>query len=273
MTASDVPRSRRSSSASRRRRTSGSSSWRREMVDRRMCSTSSKTADPACSVITWPSSEPSSRTSAVSGSRAPAVPIPPGSGRTATVGVDDASARPRRRGVAVMRPDIADRTGSQPFPVRNLSRSRRCVGLPGDGHPEGPSRHGPAARPEGRGRWPCARPAALPPPGPAARDDRADLGRAARDRRRRDPRCPPRRRVLPLPGGSRRSVPDARRNERPRPLPDRPGARPVRGGRHRPGRRLAAAAGHPGRQGGSRGSCGCAASTSAASWPRCCRCR
>ena len=49
------------------------------------------------------------------------------------------------------------------------------------------ARRGPRPRPT-PARPVRARPAALPPPGPAPGDDRADLGRAARDGRRRDPR-------------------------------------------------------------------------------------
>ena len=82
-----------------------------------------------------------------------------------------------------------------------------------------------------------ARAAPVPPRRRPPRDDRADVGRAPRDGRRRDPRCPPRGRLLALPARSGRSLPDARGDERPRPLPDRPGPGAVRRGRHRPRRR------------------------------------
>ena len=81
-----------------------------------------------------------------------------------------------------------------------------------------------------------AGPAALPARGRPPGDDRADLGRAAGDGRRRDAGRAPCRCLLALPARPRRSVPDARRDERPRPLPDRPGAGAVRRGRDRPRR-------------------------------------
>ena len=103
------------------------------------------------------------------------------------------------------------------------------------------------------------------------RDDGADVGRAARDGRRRDPRRAPRRCHLALPARSRRSLPDARRDERPRSLPDRPGPGAVRRGRHRPRRRRAASRSSSPTSAPTRASCGSAASTSAGSSPRCCQ--
>ena len=116
-----------------------------------------------------------------------------------------------------------------------------------------------------------ARTAALPARGRPARDDRADVGRAARDRRRPDPRRAPRGCLLALPARPRWSVPDAGRDERPRPLPDRPGARPVRRGRDRPASPPSADRWSSPTSRPTPASCGSAASTSAGSSPRCCR--
>ena len=82
-----------------------------------------------------------------------------------------------------------------------------------------------------------------------------------------------RERVVALPARPRRDAPDARRDQRPRPLPDRPRGRAVRGGDHRPGRRHPRAHGHPRRRRRPPVPVGPRASTSAASSPRCCRCR
>ena len=98
-----------------------------------------------------------------------------------------------------------------------------------------------ARRRDGRGRRGPARAAAVPARGGAPRHDRAHVGRAARDGRRPDPRRAPRRRLLALPARPRWSVPDAGGHQRPRPLPDRPGPRAVRRGRHRSRRRGRAA--------------------------------
>ena len=118
---------------------------------------------------------------------------------------------------------------SAPMPDRSPGAGRRSV-----------------ARPETRRP---ARAAPLPARGRPARDHGADVGRAARDRRRPDPRRAPRGCLLALSARPRRSVPDAGRHERPRPLPDRPRACPVRRGRHRRVAADARAAGHPRRQG------------------------
>ena len=91
--------------------------------------------------------------------------------------------------------------------------------------------------------------AALPARGRPPGDDRAHLGRAARDGRRRDARCAPCRCLLPVPARPRWSVPDAGRDQRSRPFPDRAGPGAVRGGRHGSRGRHAHAARHPGRQG------------------------
>ncbi len=121
MTASADPRSRPARSSSSRRRSSGSSSWRSAIVRRRTRSTSSNSSGPACSVTIWPRSAPISRTSADSVSGAPDVPMPAGSARTAAEGP--------RRGEALTRADLADRTASQPFPDRNLSSDDASVRL------------------------------------------------------------------------------------------------------------------------------------------------
>ena len=72
-------------------------------------------------------------------SGAPAVPIPPGSATDRGVTrVSCLAAWP-----AVMPPYLADRTASQPFPVRNLPRPTRSLRLYGDGHVDGPAGHVP----------------------------------------------------------------------------------------------------------------------------------
>ena len=94
-----------------------------------------------------------------------------------------------------------------------------------------------------------ARSAAVHPRRRAPGHDRAHLGRVARDGRRRDARRPPCRCLLALPARPGRSVPDAGRDQRPRPLPDRPGARPVRRRRDRLRGGPSRAADDPRRQG------------------------
>ena len=89
----------------------------------------------------------------------------------------------------------------------------------------------PVSLPDGRTR--AARAAALPAPRGSPGHHRADVGRAAGDGRRRDPRRAARRRLLALPAGPRRGQPDAGRYQRPRPLPDRPRPRALRRRRHR----------------------------------------
>ncbi len=105
----------------------GSSSRRSAIVRRRMRSTSAKSSGPACSAMTWPSSAPSSRTSTASGSRAPAVPIPPGSA------VDRRGRAIRRAGAH--RAALAPRTVPRPSRHRDRNRSGRqpSVRLYGDG--------------------------------------------------------------------------------------------------------------------------------------------
>ena len=165
--------------------------------------------------------------------------------RSTRCGAARRSRRPTLRTVPVRNLSLAATFQGSGLPyackVMAMTTARQDDSCP----PRPPSR---APRPAPR-RAVRARPAALPPPGPAPGHDRADLGRAARDGHRRDPRRAPRGRLLPLPGGPRRSVPDAGGHERPRPLPDRACAGPVRRRRHRPGGRVAAAAGHPRRQG------------------------
>ena len=86
-----------------------------------------------------------------------------------------------------------------------------------------------------------ARPAPVPPSCRQAGHDRAHVGRAARDDRRRDPGRAARRRLVALPARSRRRPPDPRRNERTRSLPDRSRTGAVRRRGDRPRRRVARA--------------------------------
>ena len=231
----------------------------------RMRSTRSKSACPACSTMTWPSSAPSSRTSTRERVAGPAVPIP-AARRTAGV---------TRRGEPLMRPMVRDRSGSEPAPAAT-SWPRPSLRLYRDTHDRIGSASTPArARPSARGDAPDA-------DGQldqlrflhGSRGSRPPRGRgtSSRDGRRRHPRRPARRRLLALSARPGRSVPDARGDQRPRPLPDRPGPRPVRRGRHR----RVAASSSPWSSRTSRptrASCGSAASTSGASSPRCCPCR
>jgi hypothetical protein len=102
----------------------GSSPCRAAIAARRIRSTSSKSSSPACSTITWPSRAPSSFTSRASGSRAPELPIPAGSARTAAFGAG-------RRAVGAVREVRAVRAlnGANPQLGRNLPAAARSLRL------------------------------------------------------------------------------------------------------------------------------------------------
>ena len=241
----------------------------------RIRSTSANSSGPACSEMTWPSSAPSSRTSTASGSRAPAVPIPSGSAATAA---DGRGAR-RRAVTPAPRPGpfrVRAATGSQPF------RPQPSVGLygvardrPSDPRPSPP-------------RAPAPEPSPLRVPGRGADQLEQlrflhEVARLATTARTWDE-------LLETVVDRTRDVLHADVSSLY--LLDRDGAYLTLAAtngldRFQIGRarvpfgegvtgRVAAdrrAAGHPRREGRSRGSCGSAASTSAGSWRRCCPCR
>ena len=114
------------------------------------------------------------------------------------------------------------------------------------------------------------RPAAVPPRAAPARDHRADLGGAPRDRRGRDPGRAPGPGVVAVPHGPRRDVADAGRDQRHGPPPHRPRGRSVRRGDHRADGGQPRADRRGRHRATTRASCGCAAWTSGGSSRRCC---
>ena len=126
-------------------------------------------------MMTWPSSAPSRRTSRASGSRAPAVPIPPGSARSGrSCGRSGALTCP-----ATGRAAPATQRGQRPQPFDGRNLSYPCIVMvddapsrprPVESGPTSASHRPSASARSGQRR--TARPASLPARGRAARDDR-----------------------------------------------------------------------------------------------------
>ena len=252
MTASASPSSSASSSASSRSRTAGSSSaaearWRPGAAARR----GRRSGSPACSVMTWPSSAPSSRTSTRERVAGPRRADPAGS----AAGADRVDAGRGHDGPSRRRP-VPQPSRDRVATFRGCDRSYPCMVMS-----VAPQRDERRMRRTGRPAPVRGRSADRRAPDQLDQlrfiHDVARLATTARtwdellgDGRRRDAGRAPCRCLLALPARPRRSVPDARRDERPRPLPDRSRPGPVRRGRDGLGRRQPATAGDPRRQGG-----------------------